>query len=121
MTQEVWHAPNPRDYAGDPDGTGSALITVNRGQQEVCWHLTVANIALPGSAAHIHEAAPFAQGPIRVGLSAPDLSGESSGCASPPAVDWAIVEAIVANPAAYYVNVHNATYPPGAVRGQLGQ
>ena len=121
MTQEVWHAPNPRDYAGDPDGTGSALITVNRGQQEVCWHLTVANIVLPASSAHIHAAAPFAQGPIRVTLSPPGTGGESSGCQSPPDVDWAIVEAIVANPGDYYVNVHNSVYPPGAVRGQLRQ
>ena len=30
------------------------------------------------------------------------------------------VAQILANPAAYYVNVHNADYPGGAVRGQLG-
>jgi hypothetical protein len=119
MTQETWHT--PMAYAGDPDGTGSALITVNRGQQEVCWHLTVSDIALPATSAHIHRAAPGVQGPIVVPLSAPGVNAESSGCKSPPDVSWAIVEEIVENPGSFYVNVHNSVYPPGAVRGQLGQ
>ena len=122
MTQEVWHAPNPRDYAGDPDGTGWALITVNRGQKEVCWEVSASNIVLPARAAHIHKAAPFAQGPITIGLTPPaENNGSWSACASPPAVNWATVEEIVANPGDYYVNVHNDEFPSGAVRGQLGQ
>jgi len=117
MTQEVWHT--PRDYAGDADGTGSALITVNRGQREVCWHLSASNIELPGTSAHIHKQAPGVQGPIVVPLSPPDASGESSGCAS--GVDGELLDELAKSPESFYVNVHNTPYPPGAIRGQLAR
>jgi len=117
MTQEVWHT--PMAYAGDPDGTGSALITVNRGQREVCWHLSVANITLPASLSHIHRAAPGVQGPPVVTLTPPDASGASSGCKSD--VDPALLNELVESPESFYVNVHNSVYPPGAVRGQLAR
>jgi len=106
-------------YAGDPDGTGSALITVNRGQGEVCWHLSVANITLPASLSHIHRAAPGVQGPPVVTLTPPDASGASSGCKSD--VDPALLNELVESPESFYVNVHNSVYPPGAVRGQLAR
>ena len=117
MTTEVWHT--PRSYEGDTDGSGSALITVNRGQQEVCWHITVSGIDLPGTSAHIHKQAPGVQGPIVVPLSPPDASGESSGCTS--GVDQDLLKELVQSPGSFYVNVHNASYPPGAVRGQLAR
>ena len=117
MTQETWHT--PMAYAGDPDGTGSALITVNRGQGEVCWHLTVSNILLPASLAHIHRAAPGNQGPPVVTLTAPDATGASSGCRSDATPE--LLEELVESPESFYVNVHNSVYPPGAVRGQLAQ
>jgi len=34
-------------------------------------------------------------------------------------VDGQTVAEILANPEDYYVNVHNAEYPGGAIRGQL--
>jgi hypothetical protein len=34
-------------------------------------------------------------------------------------VDSDLIKAIQANPSNYYVNVHNAEYSAGAVRGQL--
>ena len=115
MTQEVWHT--PMAYAGDPDGTGSALITVNRGQGEVCWHLTASNIALPASLAHIHRAAPGVQGPPVVTLTPPNANGASSGCRSD--VNPLLLKELVQSPESFYVNVHNSLYPSGAVRGQL--
>jgi hypothetical protein len=117
MTTEIRHT--PAEYAGDIDGTGTALITVNVGQGEVCWLLTVEDILLPASAAHIHKAAPGVMGGISVFLSAPDATGESSGCTT--IENKALLKEIVQSPELFYVNVHNSTYPSGAVRGQLGE
>ena len=43
--------------------------------------------------------------------------GDSEGCET---VSRALADAIRKSPQSYYVNVHNATYPNGAIRGQLG-
>jgi hypothetical protein len=101
---------------GDPDGSGSARITVNPGQGQVCFELSVTGIA-PAAAAHIHEAPAGQAGPVVVGLTPPS-SGASSGCVS---VDRATARDLLQHPERYYVNVHNAVYPAGALRGQLGK
>lgn len=99
----------------DPDGTGFATITLNVGQQRVCWDLTVADIA-PATASHIHAAPAGVNGGVVVPLS-PPTTGSSSGCALD--VDPTLIQAIIDHPELYYVNVHNAEFPGGAVRGQL--
>lgn len=105
-----------RPGPGDPDGTGTATFRINPGQGEICYTLTVANID-PATAAHIHRAPPTAAGPVVVPLEAP-ADGSSEGCAT---VDRALAREIIRDPSAFYVNVHNATFPPGAVRGQLSR
>ena len=100
---------------GDPDGTGFAVIRLNVGRMRVCWDLTVTDIA-PATAAHIHAAPAGVAGGIVVPLS-PPTSGSSSGCRD--GVDPVLIQAIVGHPDQYYVNVHNADFPAGAVRGQL--
>lgn len=96
---------------GDPDGSGTAELTVNAGTAEVCWTITVANVD-PITAAHIHVAPAGVAGPVVVPLS-PD-----SGCRT---VDRDLALAILLDPSQYYVNAHNAAYPAGAVRGQLSR
>jgi hypothetical protein len=100
---------------GDADGAGFATIRLNSGLGEVCFDLTVSNLA-PATAAHIHEAPAGVAGPIVVPLS-PPTSGFSSGCVS---ADRELIKDIRQNPSEYYVNVHNAEFPAGAIRGQLG-
>ena len=103
---------------GDPDGSGTASITVNPGQGEVCFDLTVENITLPAIGAHIHIGAADEAGGVVVGLTPPDEDGTSSGCVT---ADRDVLLAIVQNPENYYVNVHSSDFPAGAVRGQLSR
>jgi hypothetical protein len=106
-----------RPGPGDPDGTGTASFTFNPGQDTVCFELAVSNIA-PATAAHIHVAPPTDPGPIVIPLT-PPTSGSSSGCIS--GVDQDLIKAIIKNPENYYVNVHNADFPAGAIRAQLSK
>ena len=99
---------------GDTDGSGTAEITIVDATDNVCYDLNVRNIG-PATAAHIHRGARGVAGPPVVTLEAP-TDGGSEGCISAPG---ALADEIEANPAAFYVNVHNAEFPDGAVRGQL--
>lgn len=98
---------------GDPNGSGKAVVTADTVTGEICFDLVVRNIA-PAAAAHIHVGERGTPGPVVVPL-APPTTGSSSGCVT----DAAQAQAIAANPSGYYVNVHNADFPDGAVRGQL--
>lgn len=95
---------------GDPDGAGSATITINTGTNELCWNVKVANLSNV-AAAHIHNAAAGANGPVKV-----DFAGQLSGCSTLTAQ---LAGEIVATPANFYVNVHSSEFTGGAIRGQL--
>jgi hypothetical protein len=102
---------------GDPDGSGSAALQLNQGQGTICYDLEVAGID-PATAAHIHVINPATGfGDVVVPL-VPPTDGSSSACAS---VDAELIKAIRQNPESYYVNVHNAAFPGGAVRGDLSK
>jgi hypothetical protein len=92
------------------------VITLNHGQGQICFELTVSNID-PATAAHIHEAPPGVPGPVVVPLT-PPTSGSSSGCVS---VARDLIKDIIQNPGEYYVNVHNSAFEAGAIRGQLAR
>jgi len=104
-------APNP----GDPDGSGSAHITLNQGLGQVCFDIVVDDVA-PITAAHIHAAPAGVAGGVVVSFDVP--ANGLSGCVSADAV---LIKAIRQNPLEYYVNVHNADFPAGALRGQLSK
>lgn len=100
---------------GDADGSGNAEVTIVDGVDNVCYEINnVAGIS-PATAAHIHRGAAGIAGPPVVTLEAP-TDGESVGCVQAPE---AVADEIEANPAGFYVNVHTADYPNGAIRGQL--
>ena len=102
--------------AGDPDGSGTAKFTVNPGQGRICYTVMVSGIAMP-TAAHIHIGAAGTAPPnnVVVPLEAP-ADGDAEACAD---VSRELALAILKDPSNYYINVHNADYPTGALRGQL--
>ena len=101
---------------GDSDGSGSFRATIKPGSSQVCYNLEVTAIE-PATAAHIHRGAAGEAGPPVVTLE-PPTHGESGACAEAGAE---IAAEIAAAPERFYVNVHNAPFPAGAVRGQLGR
>ena len=100
--------------------TGTFTARFNRGQGMICYTLTETGL-VNVTAAHIHVfdasqlGAPFVNNGIVVPLAAP-TTGSATGCVSAPR---AIVKAIASNSSNFYVNVHTATAPAGAIQGTL--
>ncbi len=101
---------------GDADGSGMAHITLNHGKGQVCYEISAKDIQAP-TAAHVHAGAAGQAGAVKVTLKAA-AKGMWKGCAS---TDKALIKEIMDNPANFYVNVHNAEFPDGALRGQLAK
>ena len=101
---------------GDSDGRGAAEVRVNPGQGSVCYKVTYSGIDAP-AAAHIHSGAAGVAGGVVVGLSV-GAGGVIEGCTG---VTRELAQALIQGPDAFYVNVHNAAFPNGAIRGQLGK
>lgn len=118
--QNEVNAANPNGGAGDPDGTGTAAITVNVGQRRVCWDISVNNISAP-IRAHIHKAPVLTNGPIVVGFFEPAAVALKGCTPTTQPVDRRLLMDIIQHPRDYYVNVHTADFPAGAIRGQLSK
>lgn len=104
--------------AGDQDGYGSASVLF-RTNARLCYSI-LAFLIEPPNAAHIHRGPAGVNGPIVVNLRPPSAGslgqGSVSDCIS---IDGALGAEIRNNPSGFYINVHNAPFPSGAVRGQL--
>ena len=115
----------PINPHGDAD-RGSIEQRLNPGQEEVCW--TVGEITMPAGeslppAAHIHVAPAGFAGPVVIPLfggstaPAPTSYPTDTECVD---ADRDLLRAILVDPAAYYVNLHNVPHPAGVMRAQLG-
>ncbi len=100
--------------SGDPDGSGTASVTIDTENGEVCYEIEVSDIDDP-TMAHIHRGTAEETGGVAVNFNTPENG--MSGCVTE--TDPEVIEEIIENPANFYVNVHNEEYPGGAVRGQL--
>jgi len=100
---------------GDPDGNGTVEVRVDPRTGEICWNLYARAID-PATAAHIHRGAAGIAGPPVLTLTTPDANGRSQGCQT---VDLGLAREIGTRGYDFYVNVHTAAHPAGAIRGQL--
>jgi hypothetical protein len=104
---------NEAPVKGDPNGKGLAVIHFNAAKGTTCWSFTgVSGIDKP-TMAHIHKGSKGGSGPVVVPFG---TAYKASGCVK---TAKSTIEKIETNPNAYYVNIHNAKYPAGALRGQL--
>lgn len=101
---------------GAEKGMGEATLTFDSDKGQVCYMLHSMGTDKP-TMAHIHKGAAGVAGGVVVPLT-PPANGRSEGCAS---VAPDVMAAILATPSDYYVNVHTAAFPAGAIRGQLGK
>ena len=106
---------------GDPDGRGRAVVKLAGGK--ACYVLRWSGISAP-TAAHIHTGRAGVAGSVAVlffepgsnAASLPDTLNAVTGCVE---VNRDLARAIAARPRHWYVNVHTADFPNGAIRGQL--
>jgi hypothetical protein len=105
---------------GDPDAFGRATVTFPT-PTTICVTLQVDNLA-GVTAAHIHQGRETVNGPVVFAIVPPPNApaggnpGATSFCAP---IAAALQTNMRNNPANFYVNVHNAAFSTGAMRGQL--
>jgi len=113
--QEVQVAGKPP--VGDPKGHATAYVEVESGK--VTFLFRWSGISAP-MMAHIHKGAVGANGPVLVPFFTSTMPATATAAAGAVTInDPGIADGIRRNPAGYYVNLHTADFPGGAVRGQL--
>ncbi|MER5460738.1 CHRD domain-containing protein [Streptomyces sp. NPDC002668] len=100
----------------DPDGKAVALVKVkgDRVTFAMQWKGFVPSLG------HIHQGAAGQNGDVKVplfGTAMPDSVHSAAGQVA--ITDAKLANSIRSNPSGFYVNLHSAEFPGGAVRGQL--
>jgi hypothetical protein len=120
---------NPPITDAEATCAGTATVTLNPASVKFDVTITGCPATTAINIGHIHEGATGVNGGVKIstGLTAGELTLTGGGVtfsktatpAGPPAWDAALITAIMANPAGYYVNFHSTVHGGGVIRGQL--
>lgn len=107
---------------GDPDGNGFGQVKVKGKTSVICVKFKKITGIGPALAAHIHQAPAGTDGLIVMTLNTPVQTGKkyqkSKTCDT--GTNPTLAAALQSNPAGFYLNVHDAAFPGGAIRAQIG-
>ena len=104
---------NETPKKGPAAASGIVVLHLDAKKGTACWDFKGVKGFDKPAAAHIHKGLAGKAGPVVVAFGA---AYKAKGCTKGAAKTIAAIEE---HPNAYYVNVHSAKYPAGAIRGQL--
>jgi CHRD domain len=111
--------PGAPPAVNDPDGQAVALVAVKG--DRVTFALRWKGIGAP-TLGHIHAGKAGVNGEVKVPLFGTAMPASVTSAAGQVSVtDPALAQEIRTNPSGFYVNLHTAEFPGGALRGQLKQ
>ena len=102
-----------KEAPGPGDANGRGAFTWSLDGTRLCYLLSAHRIGT-AAAAHIHRGRAGVAGPVRVELAAPNRT--SAACVT---IGSSLASSLRTHPRRFYVNVHTANFPNGAIRAQL--
>ena len=104
---------------GDPNGSATFNLKVNRVKQRICYRIAFRGIK-DVTGAHLHKGGPGAIArPIVTFFEEDKADSPQNGCVKN--VRKRIVKRLKRKPSAHYVDIDSEEHPYGAVRGQLSR
>ena len=100
---------------GDTDGRGGFTAVLDG--RKLCYGIVVKDVGKPAQA-HIHRGGKSVAGPVVQPLKVPN-SGNPGAIGACVRLSKSLADDLASSPGGFYVNVHNAAFAGGAVRGQL--
>ena len=102
---------------GDPKGSATGFVEIQG--DKVTFAFSWKGISAP-TLGHIHQGVAGVNGDVKVPLFATPMPANVTAAAGTATItDQATADGLRANPSGFYLNLHTAEFPGGAVRGQL--
>ncbi|MCS0604414.1 CHRD domain-containing protein [Streptomyces sp. LP11] len=109
-------APAGKQAVGDKDGRATALMRIQGDDVSFAFAWTGTEAPTMG---HLHQGAQGKNGDVRISFFTRKLKDAPYVYGTVKVHDDSLLEDIEAHPDDFYVNLHTAEFPGGAVRGQL--